>query len=90
MPTISSTSLDYFSSLQLDNLKKAVELFDLMQTIHPAIHEIVGVQIPEFSSGQQVRAEGLKDQAVEAATELVLNSKEEVTISNDQDQNSGR
>jgi hypothetical protein len=77
-------------SLQLDNLKKAVELSDLMQTIHPAIHEIVGVQIPEFSSGQQVRAEGLKDQAVEAATELVLNSKEEVTISNDQDQDSGR
>jgi len=76
-------------SLQLDNLKKAVELSDVMQTIHPTIREIAGVRIPDLSPGQQVRAEGLKDQAVEAATELVLNSQQEVTISNDQDQGSG-
>jgi hypothetical protein len=61
-----------------------------MQTIHPAIPEIAGVQVPTFSSGQQVRAEGLKNQAVEAATELVLTSKDEITISNDQDQDFGR
>jgi hypothetical protein len=77
-------------SLQLDNLKKAVELSDVMQTIHPAIREIAGVQIPELSPRQQVRAEGLKDQAVEAATELVLNSQQEVSISNNQDQGSDR
>ncbi len=77
-------------SLQLDNLKKAVELSDVMERIQPAIREIAGVQIPGLPPGQQARAEGLKDQAVEAATELVLNSKQEVTISNDQPQGSGR
>ncbi len=53
-------------SLQLDNLKQAVELSDVLERIHPAIREIAGVEIPELSPGQQARAEGLKDQAVEA------------------------
>lgn len=70
-------------SLQLDNLKKAVDLGDVLRTVHPAIREITGDEIPELAPGQRVRAEGLKDQAVEAATELVLNSQQEVTISDD-------
>jgi hypothetical protein len=70
-------------SLQLDNLKQAVELSDVLERIHPAIREIAGVEIPELSPGQQARAEGLKDQAVEAATELVLSSQEDVAISDD-------
>lgn len=71
-------------SLQLDNLKQAVELSDVLERIHPAIREIAGVEIPELSPGQQARAEGLKDQAVEAATELVLSSREDVAISDDE------
>lgn len=71
-------------SLQLDNLKHAVELSDVLERIHPAIREIAGVEIPELSPGQQARAEGLKDQAVEAATELVLSSREDVAISDDE------
>lgn len=71
-------------SLQLDNLKKAVELSDVLERINPAIREIAGVPIPELLPNQRVRAEGLKDQAVEAATELVLNSQQDVTISEDE------
>lgn len=70
-------------SLQLDNLKKAVDLSDVLGTVHPAIREITGVDMLELPPGQRVRAEGLKDQAVEAATELVLNSQQDVTISDD-------
>jgi hypothetical protein len=71
-------------SLQLDNLKKAVEVSDLLERINPTIREIAGVEIPELSAGQEMRAEGLKDQAVEAASELVLESREEVTISEEE------
>ncbi len=80
-------------SLQLDNLKRAIELSDVMETIRPAIRGIAGVQIPELPPGPRVRAKGLKDQVVEAATELVLNSQQQVTISDTQpqgpDQNEG-
>jgi hypothetical protein len=74
-------------SLQLDNLKKAVEVSDLLERINPTIRDIAGVEIPELSAGQQVRAEGLKDQAVEAASELVLESRDEVTISDEEPPN---
>lgn len=67
-------------SLQLDNLKKAIELSDVLEEIQPTIREIAGVEIPQLPTPQRVRAEGLKGQAVEAATELVLNSREEVRI----------
>lgn len=70
-------------SLQLDNLKKAVDLSDVLGTVHPAIRAITGADMLELPPGQRVRAEGLKDQAVEAATELVLNSQQDVTISDD-------
>jgi hypothetical protein len=70
-------------SLQLDNLKKAVDLSEVLGTMHPAIREITGADVPELPPGQQVRAEGLKDQAVEAATELVLSSREDVEIHDD-------
>lgn len=72
-------------SLQLDNLKKAVDLSEVLGTLHPAIQEIVGGESPELPPGQRVRAEGLKDQAVEAATELVLTSDQDVTISDEPD-----
>jgi len=74
-------------SLQLDNLKKAVEVSDLLERINPTIREIAGVEIPELSAGQLARAEGLKDQAVEAASELVLESRDEVTISDEEPPN---
>ena len=79
-------------SLQLDNLKRAIELSDVMETIRPAIRGIAGVQVPA-PPGPRVRAKGLKDQVVEAARKLVLNSQQQVTISDTQpqgpDQNEG-
>src|SRR5690606_391036 len=70
-------------ALQLDNLKKAIELSELLDRINPAIREIAGVEIPQLPPGTEARAEGLKDQAVEAATELSLDSQAEFTISSE-------
>lgn len=42
-------------SLQLDNVKKAVELSDVLEEIHPTIREIAGVEIPQLPAAQQVR-----------------------------------
>jgi hypothetical protein len=67
-------------SLQLDNIKKAVDLSDVLGSVNPAISEIAGVEIPALPSEHQARAEALKDQAVEAATEL----GPDVTISEDE------
>jgi len=63
-------------SLQLDNLKKRVELSEMLERIQGEIPEIAGVEISDLPPGQRARAEGFKDQAVEAAMELVLNSRE--------------
>lgn len=57
-------------SLQLDTIKKAVELNGLIQEIKPVLEEIAGVSIPALPAGVAARVESLKDQGVEAAVEL--------------------
>lgn len=67
-------------SLQLDNLKKAIEVASLVDELRPSMSEVLGVQIPELDPPKVARLEALKDQAVEAATELQAQSDQEVSF----------
>jgi hypothetical protein len=67
-------------SLQLDNLKKAIEVSSLVEEVTPVLEEVAGVQIPEIEPSRRFRLEALKDQAVEAATELQLETSEPIVL----------
>lgn len=57
-------------SVQLDSIKKAIEVAHLLEEVRPAVTEVAGVEIPQLDVPTMKRLEALKDQAVEAAVEL--------------------
>jgi hypothetical protein len=67
-------------SMQLDNLKKAIELAPLLEALNPSISQVLGVEIPRPGSHTLTRLEALKDQAVEAAVELQASSNEPIAL----------
>lgn len=67
-------------SLQLDNLKKAIEIAPLLEELRPDLTEIAGVAIPEPSHATEHHLEALKDQAVEAAVELEMTSDQTLEV----------
>ena len=67
-------------SMQLDNIKKAIELLPLLETINPSIEELLGVVIPLPGARTVGRLEALKDQAVEAVVELQATSDEPIQL----------
>ena len=67
-------------SLQLDNVKKAIEVGDLLNNARPGIVEAMGVAMPELEGPAAARLEALKDQAVEAAVELALTTDDQVIV----------
>ena len=67
-------------SMQLDNIKKAIELLPLLETINPSIEEVLGVVIPTPGARTVGRLEALKDQAVEAVVELQATSDEPIQL----------
>jgi hypothetical protein len=67
-------------SMQLDNLKKAIELAPLLEALNPSISHVLGVEIPQPDSRTLPRLEALKDQAIEAAVELQASSNEPIAL----------
>jgi len=67
-------------SLQLDNVKKAIEIGDLLERLRPDLAEIAGVEIPELPPAAEHHLEALKDQAVEAAVEMEIASDQTLEI----------
>ncbi len=67
-------------SLQLDNLKKAIEIGPLLDQLRPDLAEIAGVEIPELPPAAEHHLEALKDQAVEAAVELEIASGQTLEV----------
>ena len=70
-------------SLQLDNLKKAVELSPLLEQIQPEVEEVLGATVPELPPTIRAQAEALKDQAVEATVELEQMGDQSVELRSD-------
>jgi hypothetical protein len=67
-------------SMRLDNLKKAVEVSQLIEELRPAFESVEGVEIPQIDAARAPRIEALKDQAVEAAAELRLKTHDPITL----------
>jgi hypothetical protein len=67
-------------SMQLDNLKKAIEVGGLLETVSTSITQVLGVEIPVLNPQTAVRLEALKDQAVEAAVELQSTSSQPLDL----------
>jgi hypothetical protein len=67
-------------ALQLENLKSAIEVSELLQQVRPVAHDVLGIEIPEVGASTYPRLEALKDQAVEAAGELHQESSDPVTL----------
>lgn len=63
-------------SMKLDNLKKGIEVGQMLDALEPGLREIVGSELAAISPSGQARLEALKDQAVDAAAELELSSRE--------------
>jgi hypothetical protein len=78
--TLRVTKTEEKQSMQLDNLKKAVELAPLLEALNPSILQVLGVEIPPPDSYTLRRLEALKDQAVEAAVELQASSTEPIAL----------
>lgn len=72
-------------SLQLDNIKKALEVRELLEEVGPGLSEVMGVEIPALSDASEARLEALKDQAVEAAAELSTTTAEPIVLEQDVD-----
>ncbi len=67
-------------SLQLDNVKKAIEVGELLERLRPEIAEVAGLEILELPPSSVSHLEALKDQAAEAAVEMEIASGESLEI----------
>ena len=67
-------------SLQLDQLKKSIEVAELIDAAAPSVWQIAGLQLTSPPSAMLERAEGLKNQAVEATAELLAGGTADVSI----------
>ena len=60
-------------ALQLENLKTRVEVAQLIDALDPALRELLGLEPDrDLPNVNMERLEALKNQAVEAATEIAL------------------
>lgn len=67
-------------SLQLDVVKKKIEIADLLGALSPEIREALGIDLEALGDASMERLDALKDQAVEAGAELALTSGGDVSV----------
>lgn len=67
-------------SLQLDNLKKSIEVAELLHAVEPGIVDAINADLPQLSEAATERAHALKDQAVEAAAELEIGTETPISF----------
>jgi hypothetical protein len=62
-------------SLQLDNVKKRLEVAQLVEAVEPRMRDELGLRVRSLADSSKNRLEILKDQAVDAAAEVSLETK---------------
>lgn len=67
-------------SLQLGNLKQGLEISTMIQELGSSVDGLDGIDMSRLDSPTLARLEALKDQAVEAGSELALTSRSEIVI----------
>ena len=76
-------------ALQLDNLKKKIDLMDLFGGVEETITESLQADIHEVVGVNAERLDSLKDQAIEAVAELALESSGDVELEEIADDTTG-
>lgn len=77
-------------ALQLEKVKKQIEVVELFAQVAPEVQEVIGAELPALDAAQTARLEALKDQAVEAALELEASSNGPITFSRRSDDVDGQ